>query len=195
MEKLEGQGALNFLSMDDMNISQEGEFVDPKSIIREKDLNEFGLKSDELSEKEVLKDCVVTTMTSGGKGGQNVNKVETGVRIIHSPTNINVKCTQQRTQPQNRKIALSILMGKLLTLMKEQKVDKMNAINGKLVDKGWGNQIRNYVLQPEQRIKDLRSGWMLNSNANSVLDGEEGLFDCMESVWEYNLEKELRGGE
>lgn len=116
-------------------------------------------------------DLKIETYRASGHGGQNVQKVETAVRIRHQPTGISVSSQTQRYQAQNRQIALDILRSRLLALQEEERRKKEAALKGAYKTPGWGNQIRSYVLHPYKMVKDLRTGTEIKQ-PEAVLDGD-----------------------
>ena len=116
-------------------------------------------------------DVRVDTMRAGGAGGQHVNKTESAIRLTHIPTNIAVVCQNDRSQHRNRAQAWQMLRAKLYERELEMREEKAAAEQAAKTDIGWGHQIRSYVLQPYQMVKDLRTG-VSTSNTGAVLDGD-----------------------
>lgn len=121
------------------------------------------------------KDLRIDTYRASGAGGQHVNKTESAIRITHIPTKIVVQCQNDRSQHKNRAQAMAMLKARLYELELRQREEKINAQNAIKTDIGWGHQIRSYILQPYQLVKDSRTGVEVG-NANGVLDGNIDVF-------------------
>ena len=116
-------------------------------------------------------DCRVDTYRASGAGGQHVNKTDSAVRVTHIPTGIVVACQSERSQHKNRATAWKMLKARLYEMELEKQQEKIDAANAKKTDIGWGHQIRSYVLQPYQLVKDLRTDHEVG-NVQGVLDGD-----------------------
>ena len=133
-------------------------------------------------------DCRIDTFRSSGAGGQHVNTTDSAVRITHIPTGIVVACQQERSQHKNRATAWNMLRARLYEAELKRREEKANAEAASKTDIGWGHQIRSYVLQPYQLVKDLRTGVQSTSPAD-VLDGE------IDAFMEAALAQRVYGGE
>ncbi|RVU18072.1 peptide chain release factor 2 [Methylobacterium oryzihabitans] len=132
-------------------------------------------------------DCRIDTYRSSGAGGQHVNTTDSAVRITHNPTGIVVACQQERSQHKNRATAWNMLRARLYELELKKREEKANAEAASKTDIGWGHQIRSYVLQPYQLVKDLRTGAQ-STSPDDVLDGE------LDPFMEASLAQRVYGG-
>ena len=127
---------------------------------------------DDTNDVEIdMDDLRIDTYRSGGAGGQNVNKVSSAIRITHIPTGIVVQCQNERSQLQNKEMAMRILKGKLMELAEAERLAQMNEIKGEMKRIEWGSQIRSYVFQPYTLVKDHRTGEE-TGNIQAVMDGD-----------------------
>jgi peptide chain release factor 2 len=116
-------------------------------------------------------DLKIEFFRSSGPGGQNVNKVETAVRVIYKPLNIVINCQSERSQQRNKELALKILYSKIQSLLEEKHKQEIEELKGQKIEIGWGNQIRSYVFDPYKLVKDLKSN-KESSKIDEVLDGK-----------------------
>jgi peptide chain release factor 2 len=116
-------------------------------------------------------DLKVDTYRSSGAGGQHVNKTESAIRITHIPTGIVVSCQVERSQHQNREVAMRMLRSRLVEIKEREHLDKIEDIKGEQMKIEWGSQIRSYVFMPYTLAKDHRTGFE-NGNINAVMDGD-----------------------
>lgn len=121
------------------------------------------------------KDLRIDTFRASGAGGQHVNKTSSAIRITHIPTNIVTQCQNERSQLQNKAVAMAVLKSRLYEVEQEKKEEAMSKMTSEKKEIGWGSQIRSYVFQPYQMVKDHRTG-MEKGNVSSVMDGDIDLF-------------------
>ncbi len=131
-------------------------------------------------------DCKIDTYRASGAGGQHINTTDSAVRITHQPTGIVVACQAERSQHKNRATAWKMLKARLYELELQKQQEKIDAVNAKKTEIGWGHQIRSYVLQPYQLVKDLRTGFT-STNPSAVLDGD------LDDFIQASLAKRLQG--
>jgi len=136
------------------------------------------------------KDLKIDTFRSSGAGGQYVNTTDSAVRITHLPTNIVVTCQNERSQIQNREKAMSILKSRLYQYYEEQREKEKQNVESSKTEIGWGNQIRSYVFQPYQMIKDHRTNYE-TGNTDKVMDGD--LNDFIYAWLKYNAKQRING--
>ena len=134
------------------------------------------------------KDLKIDTYRASGAGGQHINKTDSAVRITHLPTGVVVQCQNERSQFKNKEIAMSMLKSRLYNLELQKRQEEADKINSTKSEIGWGSQIRSYVMQPYQMVKDLRTNHE-TSNVSAVLDGD--IDDFLSSTLLFNNTKRV----
>jgi len=147
----------------------------------------YPVVDDEIDIQVNESDCKIDTYRSSGAGGQHINTTDSAVRITHIPTGIVVACQSERSQHKNRATAWKMLKARLYEMELQKKQEKIDAVNAKKTDIGWGHQIRSYVLQPYQLVKDLRTG-ATSTTPSDVLDGD------LDSFIQASLAQRVHGG-
>ena len=142
---------------------------------------------DSITVEVVESDLKIDTYRASGAGGQHVNTTDSAVRITHVPTGIIVACQAERSQHKNRATAMNMLKARLYEMELQKQQEKIDAANAKKTEIGWGHQIRSYVLQPYQLVKDLRTGHT-STSPGDVLDGE------VEDFIQASLAHKVKGG-
>ena len=166
LESERGVHRLVRISPFDSNKRRHTSFAGVDVIPLIEDSDEYELNDDDIR---------IDVYRSSGAGGQHVNTTDSAVRATHIPTGIVVACQAERSQLQNKIRALSLLKSKLIIQEKQEKLKKLNSIRGEQVEAGWGRQIRSYVMQPYQQVKDSRTNIEVG-NIQSVLDGDINIF-------------------
>lgn len=143
---------------------------------------------EEITVEIAQEDVEIDTFAASGPGGQHMQKNATAVRVTHKPTGIVISCQSERSQTQNRDVAMKVLRARLYELEMERQRAEREELKGEHVEAGWGNQIRSYVLHPYRMVKDLRTGYEVG-NADAVLDGDVDGF--MESYLRHMVGEEV----